>query len=133
MQPKTASAHNADLTGRVEMMIDELIKIEYPRTGELILARTHYRKILPPLIEKYFTKELESENALLRERLKPPSPQEIRAAIKHIGKESTAPDRETPLWLETDIRRGMRWMYERITGQKFPDERLAAKTDGEGT
>ena len=52
---KTASSHNADLTGRVEMMIDELIKIQYPKTGEHILARSHYRKILPYLIEKHLS------------------------------------------------------------------------------
>ena len=36
-------------------LIDELIKIQYPKTGEHILARSHYRKILPYLIEKHLS------------------------------------------------------------------------------
>jgi hypothetical protein len=45
-----------------------------------------------------------------------PSREEVEGAIKRIGKESTAPDKDCPLWLETDIRAGMEWMFERIVG-----------------
>lgn len=45
-----------------------------------------------------------------------PSAEEIDAAIKELGKQSTAPDKETPDWLEADIRRGMLWMLNRVVG-----------------
>jgi len=41
---------------------------------------------------------------------------EMIKAIKELGKESTAPDKDTPDWLESDIKRGMKWMYTRLTG-----------------
>jgi hypothetical protein len=45
-----------------------------------------------------------------------PSAEQIDAAIKELGKQSTAPDKETPDWLEADIRRGMLWMLNRVVG-----------------
>ena len=41
---------------------------------------------------------------------------EMIKAIKELAKESTAPDKETPDWLESDIKRGAKWMYKRLTG-----------------
>jgi len=41
---------------------------------------------------------------------------EMIKAIKELAKESTAPDKETPDWLESDIKRGAKWMYTRLTG-----------------
>lgn len=38
-----------------------------------------------------------------------PTLEEVRAAIKEIGKKSTAPDRETPNWMEKDIENGINW------------------------
>ena len=41
---------------------------------------------------------------------------EMIKAIKELAKESTAPDKDTPDWMENDIKRGMQWMYKRLTG-----------------
>jgi len=41
---------------------------------------------------------------------------EMIKAIKKLAKESTAPDKDTPDWLESDIKRGAKWMYARLTG-----------------
>ena len=41
---------------------------------------------------------------------------EMIKAIKELAKESTAPDKDTPDWLESDIKRGAKWMYKRLTG-----------------
>lgn len=41
---------------------------------------------------------------------------EMVKAIKELAKESTAPDKDTPDWLESDIKRGAKWMYKRLTG-----------------
>jgi hypothetical protein len=41
---------------------------------------------------------------------------EMIKAIKELAKESTAPDKDTPDWLESDIIRGAKWMYKRLTG-----------------
>lgn len=38
---------------------------------------------------------------------KPSSEEEINAAVKLLAKQSTAPDSETPDWMENDIRRGI--------------------------
>lgn len=46
---------------------------------------------------------------------------EIKTALDEIAKKSTAPDKETPDWLRSDIKAGMKWMYERLTGGKFPE------------
>ena len=35
---------------------------------------------------------------------------EMIKAIKELAKESTAPDKVTPDWMENDIKRGMQWM-----------------------
>ena len=43
-----------------------------------------------------------------------PATDEIEAKIKELATQSTAPDKETPDWLEADIRRGMLWMLNRI-------------------
>jgi Lar family restriction alleviation protein len=43
-----------------------------------------------------------------------PSEEEMHEAVKRMAKESTAPDKETPDWLESDIRRGVRWLIEFI-------------------
>ena len=44
---------------------------------------------------------------------------EIDKAVRNLAKESTAPDKETPNWMEADIRRGMGWMYKRLTGSEY--------------
>lgn len=41
---------------------------------------------------------------------------EMIKAIKELAKESTAPDKVTPDWMENDIKRGMQWMHKRLTG-----------------
>jgi F0F1-type ATP synthase delta subunit len=41
---------------------------------------------------------------------------EMIKAIKELAKESTAPDKDTPDWMENDIKRGMQWMHKRLTG-----------------
>lgn len=41
---------------------------------------------------------------------------EMIKAIKDLAKESTAPDKDTPDWLESDIKRGAKWIYTRLTG-----------------
>jgi len=41
---------------------------------------------------------------------------EMVRAIKELAKQSTAPDKDTPDWLESDIKRGAKWMYTRLTG-----------------
>lgn len=38
-----------------------------------------------------------------------PTFEEVKAAIKEIGKKSTAPDKETPNWMEKDIENGINW------------------------
>ena len=38
--------------------------------------------------------------------------EQIEKAVKQLAKESTAPDKDTPDWLEADIRRGMKWMQD---------------------
>lgn len=43
-----------------------------------------------------------------------PSYEEIDTAIKELGEQSTAPDKETPDWLEADIRRGVLWMLNKV-------------------
>lgn len=43
------------------------------------------------------------------------SDEEIEQAVKQIGKESTAPDKDTPIWLETDIRRGINYANDRLS------------------
>lgn len=43
-----------------------------------------------------------------------PTKAEMEAAIEELAKESTAPDKDTPDWIKTDIRRGMMWMLGRI-------------------
>jgi hypothetical protein len=52
-----------------------------------------------------------------------PTEEEIKAAIKELGKKSTAPDRETPDWMKADIERGIRWALsyrpkEEVGGQQ---------------
>lgn len=37
---------------------------------------------------------------------------EIEAIVLKLGKESTAPDKDTPDWMLSDIKRGMLWMQE---------------------
>lgn len=46
--------------------------------------------------------------------MKLPTQTEIEKAIKELAEYSTAPDKETPDWLETDIRRGIEWAIENI-------------------
>jgi len=59
-----------------------------------------------------------------------PHHEEIESAVKEIGKKSTAPDKETPIWLEADIRAGMKWMYEKVTGLPLTTtERKQEKND----
>lgn len=41
---------------------------------------------------------------------------EMIKAIKELAKESTAPDKDTPDWMENDIKRGMQWMHKKLTG-----------------
>ena len=41
---------------------------------------------------------------------------EMIKAIKELAKENTAPDKETPDWLKSDIKQGTKWMYKRLTG-----------------
>ena len=43
-----------------------------------------------------------------------PTLEEVRAAIKEIGKKSTAPDKETPKWMEKDIENGINWALNYI-------------------
>lgn len=45
---------------------------------------------------------------------KPPSEGEISKAVKQLAKESTAPDKDTPDWMESDIRRGIMWAIQRL-------------------
>lgn len=51
------------------------------------------------------------------ERMESLTTQEIEEAITTLSKESTAPDCETPHWMQADIHRGMKWMYVRLTGK----------------
>ena len=65
--PKTASSHNADLTGRVEMWRRPLI-------GEGTLSESELKEQCLIILESFDIlcaecTRLESENALLRERL----------------------------------------------------------------
>lgn len=41
---------------------------------------------------------------------------EMIKAIKELAKESTATDKDTPDWMENDIKRGMQWMHKKLTG-----------------
>lgn len=41
---------------------------------------------------------------------------EMIKAINELAKESTAPDKDTPDWMENDIKRGMQWMHKKLTG-----------------
>ena len=41
---------------------------------------------------------------------------EMIKTIKELAKESTAPDKVIPDWMENDIKRGMQWMHKRLTG-----------------
>jgi len=52
---------------------------------------------------------------------------EMIKAIKELAKESTAPDKETPAWLESDIKRGAKWMYKRLTECTIHDVNTYAK------
>lgn len=38
-----------------------------------------------------------------------PTLEEVRSAITEIGKKSTAPDKDTPNWMEKDIENGITW------------------------
>jgi hypothetical protein len=38
-----------------------------------------------------------------------PTLEEVKIAIKEISKKSTAPDKETPHWMEKDIENGINW------------------------
>jgi len=44
-----------------------------------------------------------------------PTEEETEEAIKELGKESTAPDKETPDWMLSDIRRGINWLKNKLT------------------
>lgn len=48
-----------------------------------------------------------------------PTNEEIEQAVKELAKQSTAPDSETPDWMEADIRRGIMWALKRLDGQMF--------------
>ena len=50
----------------------------------------------------------EAENIL-------PTIEEVNNAIKEIGKKSTAPDKETPNWMEADIKNGINWALNYVT------------------
>jgi hypothetical protein len=47
-----------------------------------------------------------------------PTEHEINEAIKRLAKESTAPDQETPIWMENDIRRGIDWALMYVFNRK---------------
>ena len=54
------------------------------------------------------TEEQEQAEILNTLKIKPSmTPEIIEAEVKRLTKESTAPDKETPDWMETDIRRGI--------------------------
>ena len=40
---------------------------------------------------------------------------EVSAAITEISKKSTAPDKETPDWMENDIKNGINWALNYVT------------------
>jgi hypothetical protein len=42
--------------------------------------------------------------------------EEMIKAIRELAKQSTAPDKDTPDWIESDIKTGMKWMYNKLTG-----------------
>lgn len=46
-----------------------------------------------------------------------PTEEEVRTAVKALGKKSTAPDRDTPNWMERDIENGINWLKSRITNK----------------
>lgn len=46
-----------------------------------------------------------------------PQLSEMDKAVKDLAKESTAPDKETPDWMESDIKRGMIWIVNYIQNQ----------------
>ena len=43
-----------------------------------------------------------------------PTYTQIEEAIAMLSKESTAPDQETPTWLQADIRRGINWALDYV-------------------
>lgn len=43
-----------------------------------------------------------------------PTEKEINKAVKELGEKSTAPDKETPDWMQSDIRRGIKWALSKI-------------------
>lgn len=47
-----------------------------------------------------------------------PNNEEVKKMVKIFADQS--PDSKTSEWLEVDIRRGMNWMYKRLTGNYFP-------------
>lgn len=51
-----------------------------------------------------------------------PEDSEIEDAIIKLAKESTAPDRDTPDWMLSDIRRGAKWLRDKIKQQLKIDE-----------
>jgi hypothetical protein len=46
--------------------------------------------------------------------MKLPTKHEIELAALQLAQESTAPDKETPDWMISDIKRGMVWMMQRM-------------------
>lgn len=57
-----------------------------------------------------------------------PTLEEVKQAIKEIAKKSTAPDKETPDWMERDIQNGINWALNYVT-QKLSQQPLS----GEGS
>lgn len=57
----------------------------------------HQKKCAPILGDDFFEKE-------------------VPEAIQQLAKKSTAPDKETPDWIEADIKQGMIWMFKRLMG-----------------
>ena len=47
-----------------------------------------------------------------------PSTEEIQSAIKEISKKSTAPDKQTPDWMQNDIENGINWVLDYLKQNK---------------
>lgn len=59
-------------------------------------------------------KAMEEYASQFKHEIKFPSEEEINHAVKSLGKESTAPDKDTPDWMMADIRRGIYWLINWI-------------------
>jgi hypothetical protein len=50
-------------------------------------------------------------------KLNVPSENEINDAVEIMAKQSTAPDADTPDWIKSDIKKGIRWAIKYFENQ----------------